>query len=195
MIVYNSLSDQDLSTLLREGDKKAFTEIYQRYFKLLYIHACKRLKDEEEASDVVHDLFEFVWSKREQVEITTKLSSYLYAAVRNQIFTLSLRSERKSRYLDSLKDFIAKGEFLTDLYIRERELSKLIEKEIDALPPQMKKVFEMSRKEGMSHKDIANELGTSEHTIRTQIKKSLRILRSRLGLVLYLFFLLSQSKY
>ncbi|HWW39398.1 RNA polymerase sigma-70 factor [Pedobacter sp.] len=195
MIVYHSLSDQDLSTLLREGDKNAFTEIYQRYFKLLYIHACKRLKDEEEASDVVHDLFEFVWSKREQMEITTKLSSYLYAAVRNQIFTLSLRSERKSRYLDSLKDFIEKGEFLTDLYVRERELSKLIEKEIDALPPQMKKVFEMSRKEGMSHKDIANELGTSEHTIRTQIKKSLRILRSRLGLVLYLFFLLSQSKY
>jgi len=194
MIVYNSLSDQDLNALLKEGDRKAFTEIYQRYFKLLYIHAYKLLKDEDEASDVVHDLFEFVWSKREQLDITTKLSSYLYVAVRNKIFTLSLRSERKTRYLDSLKEFIEKGEFLTDIRIRERELSTQIEKEINALPPQMKKVFEMSRREGRSHKDIANELGTSEHTIRTQIKKSLRILRSRLGLILYLLLLLSESK-
>jgi RNA polymerase sigma-70 factor (family 1) len=194
MIAYNSLSDQDLNLLLKEGNRMAFTEIYQRYFKLLYVHAYKLLKDEDEASDVVHDLFEFVWSKREQLEITTKLSSYLYAAVRNKIFTLGLRSERKTRYLDSLKEFIEKGEFLTDIRIREQELSALIEKEINALPPQMKKVFEMSRREGMSHKDIANELGTSEHTVRTQIKKSLRILRSRLGLILYLLFLLSESK-
>ncbi|MBB6502524.1 RNA polymerase sigma-70 factor [Pedobacter cryoconitis] len=195
MSTYNSLSDLDLNLLLRDGDENAFAEIYHRYFKVLFIHAFKRLKDEEEAMDVVQDLFEFVWSKREQLEITTKFSSYLYAAVRNRIFTLGLRSDRKIRYLDSLKEFIDKGEFLTDIKIREWELTALIEKEINALPPQMKKVFEMSRKEGKSHKDIASELGTSEHTVRTQIKNSLRILRSRLGIIVYLLFLLNQNRY
>lgn len=190
MNTYNALSDEVLTSLLKEGDKHAFTEIYTRYFRLLYIHAFKRLKDEDEARDVVHDLFEFVWLKREQIEITTKFSSYLYTAVRNRIFTLGLRSDRKTVYLDSLKDFISKGEFLTDLRIRERELSAIIEKEINALPPQMKKVFEMSRKEGMSHKDIAEALGTSEHTVRTQVKKSLRILRTKLGIVVYLLYML-----
>jgi len=190
MNTYNALSDEVLTSLLKEGDKNAFTEIYTRYFRLLYIHAFKRLKDEDEARDVVHDLFEFVWLKREQIEITTKFSSYLYTAVRNRIFTLGLRSDRKTLYLDSLKDFISKGEFLTDLRIRERELSAIIEKEINALPPQMKKVFEMSRKEGMSHKDIAEALGTSEHTVRTQVKKSLRILRTKLGIVVYLLYML-----
>jgi len=194
MNAYSALSDYDLTSLLKEGDKRAFTEIYQRYFRLLYIHAFKRLKDEEEATDVVHDLFEFVWLKREQIDITTKFSSYLYAAVRNRVFTLGLKSDRKMRYLDSLKDFITRGEFLTDIMIRERELSVMIEKEINALPPQMKKVFEMSRNKGMSHKDIAEELGTSEHTVRTQVKKSLRILRSKLGIVVYILYMLGLIK-
>lgn len=194
MTAYNALSDFDLTCLLKQGDKHAFTEIYQRYFRLLFIHAFKRLKDEDEATDLVHDLFESIWLKRNEIEITTKVSSYLYAAVRNRVFTLSLKSNRKILYLNSLKDFITKGEFFTDLIVRERELSALIEKEINSLPPQMKKVFEMSRKNGLSHKEIAEALGTSEHTVRTQIKKSLKILRSKLGVAVFLLYLLGLIK-
>ncbi len=186
---YSEFSDVELAGLLKQGDKTAFTEIYRRFFKPLYIHAYKRLKDEDEATDVVQDLFEFLWAKRAQLDITTKFSSYLYAAVRNRVFTLGMRSERKSRYLESLGEFINKGVYVTDEQVRERELSAIIEKEISLLPPQMRKVFEMSRKDGLSHKQIAAELGTSEHTVRDQVKKSIKILRQRLGLLALIYFI------
>lgn len=185
---YSEIPDPELAVLLKEGDKLAFTEIYDRYFKGLYVHAFKRLKDEEEATDAVQDLFESLWSKRDELEITSKLSSYLYAAIRNKIFTLGLKTERKTLYLQSLKEFIDKGEYLTDLQVRERELTAMIEKEIASLPPQMRRVFEMSRNEGLTHQQIADILGTSVHTVRDQVKKSIKILKGRLGSLFFLLF-------
>ncbi|ARS40366.1 hypothetical protein CA265_12145 [Sphingobacteriaceae bacterium GW460-11-11-14-LB5] len=185
----DSLLDNELIILLKNGDQNAFAQIYSRFFRPLYVHAYKKIGTDEDAIDIVHDLFEFLWTKRNELEISN-LSAYLFAAIRNRIFTLKVRSDRKNIYLESLKDFINKGEFVTDAQVRERELAALIEREIDALPPQMKKVFVMSRTDGMSHKEIADQLGTSEHTVRTQVKKSLRILRSRIGIVAYLLLLI-----
>lgn len=189
MKVNSRLLDIELVALLKQGNQDAFTELYKRFFKPLYVHAFRRLGNDQEASDIVHDLFEFLWSKRDELEIIN-FSAYLYSAIRNRIFTFKLRSDRKSNYLQSLTEFIDKGEFVTDAHVRERELASLIESGINNLPPQMKKVFVMSRTEGLSYKDIADRLGTSEHTVRTQVKKSLRILRTRIGIIAYLILLL-----
>jgi len=189
MKVNSRLLDIELVALLKQGNQDAFTELYKRFFKPLYVHAFRRLGNDQEASDIVHDLFEFLWSKRDELEIIN-FSAYLYSAIRNRIFTFKLRSDRKSNYLQSLSEFIDKGEFVTDAHVRERELASLIESGINNLPPQMKKVFVMSRTEGLSYKDIADRLGTSEHTVRTQVKKSLRILRTRIGIIAYLILLL-----
>jgi RNA polymerase sigma-70 factor (family 1) len=185
----HQLLDSELVMRLKEGNHDAFNELYKRFFKSLYIHAFKRLGNDEDAIDIVQDLFEFLWSKRYELEIAN-FSAYLYAAIRNRIFTFQLRTDRKNSYLNSLKEFIDKGEFVTDAHVRERELTLLIEKEISALPPQMKKVFIMSRTEGLSHKDIAERLGTSEHTVRTQIKKTLKVLRARIGIIAYLLLII-----
>jgi len=92
-------------------------------------------------------------------------------------------------YLNSLQEFIDKGEYSTDLLLRERELNLIIEKEIQALPPRMREVFMLSRNEGLTHKQIAQRLGTSEQTVTTQIRNSLKVLRLKLGslFVLMLF--------
>jgi len=185
----HQLLDSELVMRLKKGSHDAFNQLYKRFFKSLYVHAFKRLGNGEDAIDIVQDLFEFLWSKRYELEIAN-LSAYLYAAVRNRIFTFQLRSDRKNNYLNSLKAFIDKGEFVTDAHVRERELTCLIEREISALPPQMKKVFTMSRTEGLSHKDIAESLGTSEHTVRTQIKRTLKILRARIGIMAYLILIM-----
>jgi RNA polymerase sigma-70 factor (family 1) len=185
----HQLLDSELVVRLKRGSHDAFNQLYKKFFKSLYIHAFKRLGNDEDAIDIVQDLFEFLWTKRYALEITN-LSAYLYAAIRNRIFTFQLRSDRKNLYLNSLKAFIDNGEFVTDDHVRERELTALIEKEISALPPQMKKVFIMSRTEGLSHKDIATCLGTSEHTVRTQIKRTLKILRARIGIIAYLILIM-----
>ncbi|MES2428100.1 MAG: RNA polymerase sigma-70 factor [Bacteroidota bacterium] len=180
---YRDLADQTLIDLLQTGDQDAFSEIYCRYTQPLYIHALKMLKDRDEAKDVIQEIFAKLWVKREDLVLTTSLSSYLYTAVRNKIFDAISHEKVVARYQQSLQVFIDKGEFITDNWIREKELTILIEKEIAELPPKMRAVFELSRKEHLSYAQISEELDVSENTVRKHITKALKKLRDKLEVV------------
>jgi DNA-directed RNA polymerase specialized sigma24 family protein len=88
MLSYGTLSDQQLASLLRDGDRAAFTEIYHRYKALLYIFAYKRIGQREEARDIIHELFLSLWTKHNTLEINTGLAPYLYTAVRTALLTV-----------------------------------------------------------------------------------------------------------
>lgn len=190
MAAYNSLSDVELTELLRLGDNAAFTEIYNRYHAALYIHAFNKLRNREEGRDIVHDLFGSLWNNRASLLVKTTLSAYLYAAVRYKIFDFISHRDVESRYIFSIRDFAEKGDYITDHLVRERELTALIEREIAALPPKMREVFELSRKANLSHKEIAAQLNLSEKTVKKQVNNSLKILRTKLGSALFTAFIL-----
>ncbi|MFN0293084.1 RNA polymerase sigma-70 factor [Pedobacter helvus] len=186
---YRSYSDSELSYLLTQDDEQAFTEIYHRFYGLLFIHASKRLNDDEEAKDAVQQLFESLWQKRAQVQADGNLSAYLYTAIRHRILDIFSHQEVENKYVDSLQSFIDQEQEFTDYRVREKQMKALIEKEIDSLPPKMREIFLLSRIENKSHKEIAAQLGISELTVKTQVKKALKILRSKLGLLAYVVFL------
>ena len=184
-------SDQELVALLRLGDRAAFTAIFDRYYGLLFIHAYKRLRDEEQAKDVVQDLFTALWMRRESlVLINDNLAVYLYTAIRNRMLDLMARQQVRERYINSLQDFMDREQTGTDYLVRSVDLAALIHSEIAALPPKMREVFEMSRYDNLSHKEIAEKLELSELTVRTHVKKALRILRIRLNIGVYFFAIL-----
>ncbi len=190
---YRSYSDSELSYLLTQDDEQAFTEIYHRFYGLLFIHASKRLNSDEEAKDVVQQLFESLWLKRALVKPDGNLSAYLYKAVRHRILDIFSHQEVENKYVDSLQNFIDQDHVLSDYKIREKQMKELIEREIDSLPLKMREIFLLSRMQNKSHKEIAEELGISELTVKTQVKRALKILRSKLGLVVYVAFLLKLS--
>lgn len=189
MTEYNVLADLELYALLKAGDKVAYTEIYNRYFSLLYLHALKRLRDEEAARDLIQDLFATLWLKRDVLTTKTNLSNYLYTAVRNGVFNFIAHQKVASRYISELPDKVEPSECITDHLARERQLAALIEKEIAELPEKMREIFLLSRVEGLSHKEIAARLGISELTVKTQVKNALRILRGKLGFIIYFIFI------
>lgn len=186
--IYESTSDIELVSLLKSGNRLAYTEIYNRYKFVLHTHAYKWMRDREEAMDIIHELFAVLWDKRETIQFSSSLSGYLYISLRNKIFNRVSKKKFESQYIDSLQEFVNKGHCVTDHRVREKQLTALIEKEISALPAKMREVFELSRKSNLSHKEIAEQLQLSEQTVRKHIQHALRILKSRLGLVL--FFLL-----
>jgi len=97
----------------------------------------------------------------------------------------------QTKYLDSLQDYQdTHASVPTDYLIRENQLKAYIEKEIQALTPKMRLMFELSRKENLTHKEIAEKLGTSENNVSTQITTALRILRTKLGLIAFICLLL-----
>lgn len=186
MVIYSKFSDEELAVLLREGDHLAFTEIYNRFFSLLYIHAFRRLGDDEEANDVIQELFAVIWDKRELLHLTGSLSSYLYASIRNRMLDKIAHKKVSDKYMDSLASYSELDYSYADHKVREQDLKQLIEKEINALPEPMRAIFILSRKEHLSHKEIAEVMDMTEQAVKSQVKRALKILRVKLGFFSYL---------
>lgn len=188
---YSIYTDQQLIALLKGKDSKAFTEIYERYWSILYLHAKRLLRHEDLAQDAVHDVFATLWKKAADFELTTSLNSYLYRAVKNAILNDIRHEKVAANYLSDLKRFYEEGATSTDELLHLKELQSLIEREIQNLPDEMRKVFEMSRKQHLSNAEIALELNKSESTVKNQIRRAKDILRDRLDLpsLLILFLL------
>jgi RNA polymerase sigma-70 factor (ECF subfamily) len=188
MAAYSTLTDIELSNLLRSGDHFAYTEIFNRYNSLLYIHAYRKLHKREEAKDIVQEVFAMLWTRREEFEFKSNLVGFLYTCVHRKILDLFSHQKTVTKYLDFLQLYLKEGKSSADHLIRTKQLSIIIEKEIAALPPKMREVFELSRKKQLSYKEIAVELDISEETVKGHVKNALRILRVRLGLFIFLFF-------
>ena len=100
MPAYSAFSDQELTTLLRGGDHAAYTEIYNRYSGVLYLHAYNKLRNREEAKDILQELFTVIWRKREEIEFRSSLSGYLYVAIRNRIFKHIAHQQNEEEYIN-----------------------------------------------------------------------------------------------
>ena len=188
LISQNVLSDYELLALFKEGQRSAYEEIYRRYWALLYNHARKMVQSDEDAKDLVQDVFSVFWLDGPTLELQTTLSAYLYSIVRYKVFNLIDRKKVRSDYLSSLEDFIKKNEYSGEYRVREKQMEELIEKEVAALPPKMREVFELSRKANLNYRQIAEKLNISDNTVKKQMSNALKILRSRLGVIFDLFF-------
>lgn len=189
MINYSTCFDQELARLLKEGDDAAFREIYLRYDKLLLIYAYKKLRNKEEAKDLVQDVFTWLWNNRSEFSLNTSLSGYLYKSVLNRIFDLAKHKGIIRKYVESGKHYLEGINADTDYLIREKDIMLLIEKEISAMPPKMREIYTLKKKYFLSTKEIAAELSLSEHTVSTQMKRALKHLKVKLGLLVYFCFI------
>lgn len=182
MVEYGTRTDEQLTLLLKTGSKAAFTEIYNRYWPLLFLHVRRMLSDDELAQDIVQELFTWIWNKAEELEFTTSLSAYLYSSVRNRVFNVIKHEKIKESSLQDIAEFMEEGRLLADERLRYQELVDVIESEIARMPEKMREIFELSRKGNLTHKEIAALLGISEHTVRKQVQRALKNLRHKLDL-------------
>lgn len=185
---YSNFTDEELTALLKAGDGASFSELFKRYNRLLFVHAFRLSGDEEEARDVVQDVFVLLWDRRTETNFTSNFSGFLYTMIRHRVFDGIAHKKVAEKYVDSIKDFFAKGEAKTDYLLRTKELEAIIEKEIAMLPTHLRATFELRRK-GLSHKEIAEQLDISEKTARNQASKAMKELRAKLGILVYLFLL------
>lgn len=181
MINHSSLSDTELVSLLKKEDYAAFNEIYKRYSPKILYQVNQMLRDTEATKDLVQELFLTIWSKSANIKLESSLGGYLYIAAQNGVFKYIQRGKFQNDYLKSLAEFSTGLMENTSETIDEKDLHALIDEEIGKLPPKMKQVFELSRKEHLSYQEIASQLEISEHTVRNQISNALKILREKLG--------------
>jgi len=182
-----SLSDAELTDLLRSGDRAAFTQIYERYWKLLLRSAFQATGDREESMDICQTLFLWLWENHTTLHIATSLKGYLLTAVKYKIANLIRQGKYQVTSIDSLQE--ADAPLYAEMAIEIKELKNLIDQLINELPERCREVFLLSRDEQLSHRQIADQLGVSERTVDAHISTALRKLKEPLGRLASIFLL------
>jgi len=188
---YCKLSESELCELLKAGDDKAYSEIYRRYAANLRIHASRRCGNNEDANDLLQEVFAMLWEKRETLDINSSINGFLASCISNLFLSKLKHIKVRDKYLNQILYFENNFSYPTDTdhLIRMKQLEEKISKEINNLPPKMREMFIMSRYGNMSHQKIAEELGKSEKTVSRQISNSLKILRLKLPYFAFLLLL------
>lgn len=176
---------------LRNGDEKAYTYLIDTYHHKLCVYANSLVKNIYSAEDIVQNVFIKVWEQRTRLKKDHAIKSFLYKLTYNEFIDLyrknqSLFSLEKS-YHDALNSVIQEDD--SESF---QQIIKVVNKEIQNLPPKCKEVFILSKKEGLTNIEIAEHLDVSIKTVEAQITKAFSILRSSLEekvkSVLFLFF-------
>ncbi|WPU95750.1 RNA polymerase sigma-70 factor [Mucilaginibacter sabulilitoris] len=186
------MSDSEICTRIKQSDHLAYTEIYHRYFDPIFRHAFKKLRDEDAAKDIVQDVFTNLWLKRSAYNIESNPAGYLYTSVRNGIFNFWAKKEIRSSYWDSCADDHYIDRYTnasTDYKIREQQLAAYIERQLMGFSPRMREIFKLSRKDHLSHREIAEQLNTTEANVSKQVGNALKILRAKIGTMIFLFLI------
>ncbi|MBX2978822.1 MAG: RNA polymerase sigma-70 factor [Flavobacteriales bacterium] len=159
------------------GDRAAFEALFRLHYRPLCAFAMGYLKDGDKAEDLVQDLFFRLWLDREKVNITTSVKAYLYVAVRNRCLN-AVKAGSKVRALnEEVDDHLQEEERTED---EHTERIARVQAAIEALPEERRKVFKLSRYEGLKYQEIAERLGISVKTVENQMGSALKTLRIEL---------------
>lgn len=181
---YAAYNDELLLSLIRDDDVVAFRVLYDRYWKQLLVKANYLLRSNEDAEDVVHDIFVDLWKRKAELTIENTFRTYISAAV--NYMCLRKVAERKTVTLNSGNYKYESADLSTQQYLSFRDLQYQFNIALNELPEKCRLIFRMSREEGMTDKQIASELDLSLHTIRTQIHRAITKLKFSLGQLLFL---------
>lgn len=180
-----SVSEENLSEHLfeevkRSDNYKAFEIMYRRFYQRLASFAYRFTQSSDKAEEVVSDVFYKLWKNRKNIEITSSLQSYLFTSVRNKCLD-KLRVENRVSHCDDSVLLNYRSTISTPLqHTLGEELRKRIEIAIEALPRDRKRIFRLSRDNGLKYKEIAALLDISIKTVETQMGRALKFLRGEL---------------
>lgn len=181
---YTDTDDEKLFALIEQGDEGAFTQVYERYHKLLYVLAYRYLMSSDMAEDVVQHVFSRLWEFRSELRVGISLKNYLFTMTKNHVLNL-IRNENSaiaknyemaqsaSPYEDNLIEKLEKKELMSSFY-----------KAVDMLPAQKRDICLMKVQEELTNQEIAERMNLSVNTIKTHYSEALKLLRIHLSKML-----------
>lgn len=167
-----------LLKLIKEGDQMAFKHLFYQYVDSLERFVTYYIHNREKAQELVLDIFTYIWENRAQFEIKLTLKAYLFQAARNKAFTF-IRDKKIPIYLEELHSTEIGQDYNSELEVEE--LYRLIQEAVSLLPEKCREIFNKSRGESLSNKEIAAQLHISEKTVEGQITIALKKIRAYLG--------------
>lgn len=158
-------------------DKASFEVLFRKFFPALMVFSRKYVPDEDDAREIVHTVFINLWEKRDSLDTSTSLKTYLFTSVHNR--SLNMLRDRKKFSEEAMPDIASESNIQSQM--EAMELEDKINEVIASLPEKCREVFELSRYEGLKYGEIAEKLKISIKTVENQMSKALKILRDNLA--------------
>lgn len=175
-----SVTLKEIIEAFSRGDVSAFDEIYNRYVNVIFHFAYSLTKDNDLAQEITQEVFVKFWENRQKFYAINSPKSYLMTMIKNQLLN-HYRDEalRKKHFEAVARDMetVDRGEDSNDAYALSDDYMRMAELAITLLPPKRRRIFEMSRKESKTYKQIAAELGLSKTVVKKQILLALKNIR------------------
>ena len=150
-------------------------KLFNENYAAVLLYSISIVRDKDDAEDIVQRAFISLWRKMDDGDFHLSARAYLYKSVYHSSLDLLKHKKVKKRYEDETKRKIVHS-----INSEEKELNNKIEYAINGLPEQCRKIFKMSRYDGLKYKQIATALTISEKTVENQMGKALKILRETL---------------
>ncbi|MCB0700218.1 MAG: RNA polymerase sigma-70 factor [Chitinophagaceae bacterium] len=175
------MSDNSSSIIVLNADSSVlFERTFKEHFKGLHAYACSILRDEDDAEEMVQNVFYKLWEKKERLNELDSIPAYLYRAVYNECMNFVKHEKVKKAHQQHVTH-------VGDVNEREhdsagvKELEGKIAEALKSLPEQCRTIFQMSRFEELKYREIADKMGLSVKTVENQMGKALKILRTKLA--------------
>ena len=167
---------------LKDGDEFYFREVFDEYHQKLYFFILYKTKSDYIAEEVVQMAFTKLWQCRQTLQEEYTISTQLFRIASTILIDFLRKYNNKDAVTDRLDVLvIEKGIDSTNEKMRGAELQKRISEAVNDLPPVRKQVFEMSREQGMSYREIAETLSVSYKTVETHIYKALKQIKKHIA--------------
>lgn len=188
--MHNQLTDKDLWNRIRSNDASAFTELYNRYWKILLEIAWRKTKNWDDAQDIMQDVFVSLWKSRHGIEIqSSTIKNYLGTAIRYMIYA-RLKEGRKITWVEDISalDTPHPQSESPEAVYDYRILLKNVAAAQNGLPDKGQLIFKLHREEGLKIKEIAAALDLSPLTVKTHLQRAIASLRKNIQLLMTTVF-------
>lgn len=163
------------------GNEQAFEQVFRKHYTGLCGYATRFVWDPDQAEEIVQELFYNLWNKRGNLSIEQSIEAYLFRAVRNACLNYLKHLKVRQQHADTVKKNPSSESSMEGDPVETLELQNKIDEVVEGLPPERKKIFQLSRYEGLKYKEIADHLGLSVKTVEAQMGKALKTLRENLA--------------
>jgi len=177
MIKKPELDEKVLLARTGQGDQVAFKIIYEAYQSQVLTFANVYLKSRQHAEETMQEVFLKLWNLKGKLNEINDLENYILTITRNKAFDTLRKLKREIRYMQPMEADDDIPENVTEERILLEDTRQLLEKGIDQLPPQQKRVYQLCHQQGLKYDEVATELGISPQTVHRHMKLALGSLR------------------
>jgi RNA polymerase sigma-70 factor (ECF subfamily) len=172
------MNEKTILCLVAKGDENAFQELYENYRNKVFYIAWKLLRSKDNAEDVLQEIFIKIWTHKEKLPDIENFNAYLNTLIRNHIYNcLRKQANEENFILEAAKQDINDSNLTFDTVLLH-ELQHKLQSAVYQLSPQQKRVFELSRLEGFTHKEIAEMMNISKETVKKHMMEASRLVKT-----------------